>query len=151
MRGAFHFTHPLIATNPVARGKNLFAFLFQVGRTENIKNCLDPQFTRAFEVDYYFEEVQKLRFAVYDLDNKTPDLSDDDFLGEMECTMGQVRNSGRNGDTRETENGEDGFYQHGESLEEGRGENACVKLYSMAPTDHAYEAPSKKISAPAYC
>ena len=41
-------------------------------------------------MDYYFEEVQELKFAVYDLDNATPQLSDDDFLGEMECTMGQV-------------------------------------------------------------
>ena len=45
-------------------------------------------------MDYFFEEVQKLRFAVYDLDNKTPELSDDDFLGAMECTMGQVGGAG---------------------------------------------------------
>ena len=68
----------------------LHLFVFQYGRTENIKNCLDPQFTTSFEIDYYFEEVQKLRFDVYDLDNKTPELSDDDYLGGMECTMGQV-------------------------------------------------------------
>ena len=71
--------------------KSLFYYYYlQHGRTENIKNSLNPQFAKAFEVDYYFEEVQKLRFAVYDLDNKTPELSDDDFLGEVECTMGQV-------------------------------------------------------------
>ena len=64
--------------------------MLQVGRTENIKNCLNPNFTKTFEVDYFFEEVQKLMFAVYDLDNKTPELSDDDFLGSIECTMGQV-------------------------------------------------------------
>lgn len=34
--------------------------------------------------------VQKLKFGVYDIDNKTIDLSDDDFLGECECTLGQV-------------------------------------------------------------
>ena len=67
----------------------VFLYL-QAGRTENIKNTLSPQFAKAFEVDYYFEEVQKIRVAVYDIDNKTPDLSDDDFLGEIECTMGQV-------------------------------------------------------------
>lgn len=54
-------------------------------------NCLSPQFSRAFELDYYFEEVQQLRFAVYDIDNKTPQVSDDDFLGEIECTLGEVR------------------------------------------------------------
>ncbi|ELT91123.1 hypothetical protein CAPTEDRAFT_150478 [Capitella teleta] len=66
---------------------------FEVGRTENVKNCLNPQFAKSFEVDYMFEEVQNLRFMVYDLDNKTPDLSDDDFLGSMDCTMGQLVSS----------------------------------------------------------
>lgn len=37
--------------------------------------------------------VQKLKFGIYDIDNKTIDLSDDDFLGELECTLGQVRAS----------------------------------------------------------
>lgn len=37
--------------------------------------------------------VQKLKFGLYDIDNKTIDLSDDDFLGELECTLGQVRDS----------------------------------------------------------
>ena len=55
-----------------------------------MKNSLDPQFAKPFELDYFFEEVQKLKFEVYDLDNKTPSLSDDDYLGGMECTMGQV-------------------------------------------------------------
>lgn len=44
-----------------------------------------------FEVDYFFEEVQNLMFAVYDLDNNTPKLTDDDFLGQLTCTLGQVR------------------------------------------------------------
>lgn len=35
--------------------------------------------------------VQNLKFGIYDIDNKTIDLSDDDFLGELECTLGQVR------------------------------------------------------------
>lgn len=55
-----------------------------------MKNCLSPQFSGAFELDYYFEEVQKLRFSVYDIDNKTPEVSDDDFLGQIECTLGEV-------------------------------------------------------------
>ena len=62
----------------------------QVGRTENVKNCLDPRFSRAFVMDYYFEEVQKLLICVYDLDNNTPQLTDDDFLGQTETTLGQV-------------------------------------------------------------
>ena len=53
-------------------------------------NCLDPKFAKSFPVSYYFEEVQKVRIEVYDLDNATPQLSDDDFLGQLECTLGQV-------------------------------------------------------------
>lgn len=62
-----------------------------MGRTENVKNCLDPKFSRCFEVDYLFEEVQKIRVAVYDIDNTTPQLEDDDFLGQVETTLGLVR------------------------------------------------------------
>lgn len=54
-------------------------------------NCLNPKFAKKFMVDYYFELVQQLKFAIYDIDNKTVDLGDDDFLGELECTLGQVR------------------------------------------------------------
>ncbi|ESO02415.1 hypothetical protein HELRODRAFT_186439 [Helobdella robusta] len=62
----------------------------EVGRTERIKNCLNPQFSRAFEVDYYFEQVQKVRFMIYDIDSKAQNLSDDDFLGSFECTIGEA-------------------------------------------------------------
>lgn len=41
-------------------------------------------------MSYRFEEVQKLRFVVYDIDNDTPSLSDDDLLGYHECTLAQV-------------------------------------------------------------
>ena len=34
--------------------------------------------------------MQKIRFLVYDIDNTTPSLNDDDFLGSMECTLGEV-------------------------------------------------------------
>lgn len=64
--------------------------LLQFGRTEMILNCLNPRFSKKFVIDYYFEMVQKLKFCVYDIDNNTYDLSDDDFLGELDCTLGQV-------------------------------------------------------------
>lgn len=60
------------------------------GRTERVKNNLNPDFAKGIVVDYYFEMVQKLKFAVYDIDNETSILGDDDFLGEMECNLGQV-------------------------------------------------------------
>ncbi|KAM4688446.1 copine-3 [Discoglossus pictus] len=66
---------------------------FEIDRTERIKNCLNPKFCKKFLVDYYFEIVQKLKFGIYDIDNKTIDLTDDDFLGEFECTLGQIVSS----------------------------------------------------------
>lgn len=61
-----------------------------MARTEKVQNCLNPKFAKKFVLDYYFEIVQKLKFGIYDIDNKTVDLSDDDFLGQLECTLGQV-------------------------------------------------------------
>jgi len=66
---------------------------YELGRTEKVQNCLNPKFAKKFVIDYYFEIVQKLRFGIYDIDNKTIDLSDDDFLGQLECTLGQVVSS----------------------------------------------------------
>ncbi|KAF7659322.1 hypothetical protein LDENG_00299010 [Lucifuga dentata] len=66
---------------------------YEFDRTEMILNCLNPTFSKKFVLDYYFEMVQKLRFCVYDIDNSTYDLSDDDFLGELECTLGQIVSS----------------------------------------------------------
>jgi len=62
----------------------------EIGRTENIKNCLNPEFTKPFVVDYRFEELQEVKFEVYDIDNTTPSLYDDDYLGGIQCTMGQL-------------------------------------------------------------
>ncbi|XP_051016556.1 copine-3 isoform X2 [Acomys russatus] len=66
---------------------------YEVERTERIKNSLNPKFSKTFIIDYYFEVVQKLKFGIYDIDNKTIELSDDDFLGESEVTLGQIVSS----------------------------------------------------------
>uniref|UniRef100_A0A8D0A3A5 Copine-3 n=1 Tax=Sander lucioperca TaxID=283035 RepID=A0A8D0A3A5_SANLU len=65
----------------------------EIGRTEKIENCLNPKFSKTFVVDYYFEMVQKLRFEIYDIDTVNCSLQDADFLGELECTLGQVVSS----------------------------------------------------------
>uniref|UniRef100_A0A8C5B5W6 Copine-3 n=1 Tax=Gadus morhua TaxID=8049 RepID=A0A8C5B5W6_GADMO len=62
----------------------------EVGRTERVKNCDSPAFSQRLKVDYHFETVQKLKLAVYDIDNKSVDLKDDDFLGGVELTLGQI-------------------------------------------------------------
>lgn len=56
-----------------------------------VKSSLHPVFSKVFTIDYYFEEVQKLRFEVYDTHGPSGlSCQDDDFLGGMECTLGQV-------------------------------------------------------------
>lgn len=56
-----------------------------------IKSNLHPVFAKVFTLDYYFEEVQKLRFEVYDIHGThSIGTRDDDFLGGVECTLGQV-------------------------------------------------------------
>ncbi|XP_070574849.1 copine-2-like [Ptychodera flava] len=62
----------------------------EVDRTDKVQNSLDPDFSKALVVDYMFEEVQKLTFSVHDIDNESDKLSDDDFLGQHECTLGQI-------------------------------------------------------------
>ncbi|XP_038077700.1 copine-3-like isoform X2 [Patiria miniata] len=65
----------------------------EVDRTEQVKNNLNPTFSKGIVMDYCFEEVQKVRIGVYDIDNKSKSLTDDDFLGAFECTLGMVVSS----------------------------------------------------------
>uniref|UniRef100_A0A8C3V8P2 Copine 5 n=1 Tax=Catharus ustulatus TaxID=91951 RepID=A0A8C3V8P2_CATUS len=64
--------------------------LSHFGRTEVIDNCLNPDFLHKFVLDYCFEERKNLRFDLYDVDSKTPDLSKHDFLGQAFCTLGEI-------------------------------------------------------------
>nr|XP_004999472.2 copine-7 isoform X2 [Cavia porcellus] len=76
----------VLLLQPVTQGR-----WAQVGRTEVVRSSLNPVFSKVFTVDYYFEEVQRLRFEVYDTHG--PDglaCDEDDFLGGMECTLGQI-------------------------------------------------------------
>ncbi|XP_054924436.1 copine-8-like isoform X2 [Dermacentor andersoni] len=63
---------------------------WEVGRTEMIRDCLDPDFVTKFIVDYYFEERQQLMFKVYDVDSRSVNLQSHDFLGQVNCTLGEV-------------------------------------------------------------
>uniref|UniRef100_A0A3Q0R3Z0 Copine Va n=1 Tax=Amphilophus citrinellus TaxID=61819 RepID=A0A3Q0R3Z0_AMPCI len=59
-------------------------------KTEVIDNTLNPDFVRKYILDYFFEEKQNLRFDVYDIDSKSPDLAKHDFLGQVFCTLGEI-------------------------------------------------------------
>lgn len=62
----------------------------ELGRTEQVQNSSNPAFSTRLRIQYHFESVQNLKLSVYDIDNKSKDLSDDDFLGGAELTLGQI-------------------------------------------------------------
>ena len=41
----------------------------KLGETETQSNTLEPEFVKAFQLDYYFECEQKMMFEVYDVDS----------------------------------------------------------------------------------
>uniref|UniRef100_A0A674MMS8 Copine-3 n=1 Tax=Takifugu rubripes TaxID=31033 RepID=A0A674MMS8_TAKRU len=65
----------------------------ELGRTERIKNTSDPSFSQRLRLDYHFEAVQNLKLGIYDIDNSSSDLGDDDYLGGLEVTLGQIVSS----------------------------------------------------------
>uniref|UniRef100_A0A8C9TBQ9 Copine IVa n=1 Tax=Scleropages formosus TaxID=113540 RepID=A0A8C9TBQ9_SCLFO len=62
----------------------------EVDRTEVIRSSINPTFSKVFTVDFYFEEVQRLRFELYDISSSHNGIKEADFLGAVECTLGQV-------------------------------------------------------------
>ena len=65
----------------------------EVGRTEQIMNTADPNFATAVQMDYFFEQKQSLRLAVYDVDSASASLSRQDYIGEAFCTLGEILGS----------------------------------------------------------
>ncbi|KAL4624770.1 copine-4-like [Arapaima gigas] len=63
---------------------------FEVDRTEVIRSSINPVFSKVFTVDFYFEEVQRLRYELHDISSSHNGLKEADFLGAMECTLGQI-------------------------------------------------------------
>ncbi|XP_043246463.1 copine-8-like [Amphibalanus amphitrite] len=62
-------------------------------RTEVIYDNLNPDFATKINMAFHFEEQQRLRFEVYDIDAPSEDLSKHDFLGYRECTLGELVSS----------------------------------------------------------
>ena len=62
----------------------------QYDRTETAVNNLNPAFSKKFVLDYHFEEVQKLKFALFDQDKSSTQLEEHDFLGHFSCSLGTV-------------------------------------------------------------
>lgn len=55
------------------------------------------QFTKTFLLAYFFEEIQQLKFTVYDVDDRkhVNDVQRHDLIGEMECTLADIVTAGQ--------------------------------------------------------
>ncbi|XP_026861191.1 copine-4 isoform X1 [Electrophorus electricus] len=62
----------------------------EVDRTEVLRSSINPTFSKVFTLDYYFEEVQRLRYELYDISSSHNGMREADCLGAMECTLGQI-------------------------------------------------------------
>jgi len=61
----------------------------EIGRTEVIQDNLNPKFAKKVLMQYHFEQIQRLRFEVYDIDP----LGGNDFLGALETTLADIVSS----------------------------------------------------------
>lgn len=55
------------------------------------------QFSKTILLEYRFEELQNLKFAVYDIDSKKhiEDVSKHDFIGGLECSLADIVTAGQ--------------------------------------------------------
>lgn len=58
----------------------------EIGRTEIIQDNLNPKFAKKVVMQYHFEQIQRLRFEVYDIDP----IGENDFLGALETTLADI-------------------------------------------------------------
>jgi hypothetical protein len=61
-----------------------------LGKTEVVRDNLDPEFLTSITLDYFFERTQQLLFRVYDSDSKTAVVAKADFLGEATATLAEI-------------------------------------------------------------
>ncbi|WKY04569.1 hypothetical protein Q1695_005517 [Nippostrongylus brasiliensis] len=62
----------------------------RIGRTEVAWNTMKPQFTRKIQIDYFFDQHQRLKFEMYDIDKEYKDLSRQRLLGVTECLLAEI-------------------------------------------------------------
>lgn len=66
----------------------------EIGRTESIKDNLNPHFSVHVTVPYRFEELQNIRIGIWDIDSGSTKLDKHDFLGDIRTTLGDLVASG---------------------------------------------------------
>ncbi len=62
-----------------------------IGKTETIFNNLNPEFTKNFTLDYFFEREQFLLFKVYD----SEETGERELIGDCETTISRIMGSKR--------------------------------------------------------
>lgn len=82
----------LVAFGIAASGQEI-----ELGRSETIPNTLNPKWVFQLNIEYHFEEIQPLRFVVYDVDSNYKEKSSDkmklkkqDYLGEVKTTLAEI-------------------------------------------------------------
>ncbi|KAH7731119.1 Copine-8 [Aphelenchoides avenae] len=81
---------PMCVVYRMTEGSNGSSGYKEIGRTEVIKNCLNPQWSTKFELPYYFEQSQGLKFELYDIDSRNANLNKHDLLGIAETDLADV-------------------------------------------------------------
>lgn len=78
------------------KDKNNLNNWLELDRTEIVWDNLNPKFVKKFIIDYFFEEVQYLRFVILDVDNsKSSRVSDQEIIGQHECRLAEIVSSGQ--------------------------------------------------------
>jgi len=67
---------------------------FEVGRTERIKDTLDPEWVTRIDVDYFDNEEDECRFEVYNWNKNYTDLKKHDFLGQWSGMFQSIMKGG---------------------------------------------------------
>jgi len=62
----------------------------KIGSTETINDSLNPEFTKSFVFDYYFECIQNLRLIIMDMDEKCVNMEDNDYIGYVDVSIGDL-------------------------------------------------------------
>ena len=57
-----------------------------INKTETIQNDLNPSWSKSVLMEYHFEQEQKLRIFVLDIDKNSSKLSDHDVIGQVEVS-----------------------------------------------------------------
>ena len=95
----------------------------EIGRTEQIKDCLNPEWITKIICNYMFEERQRIKFEVYDIDSDSTELDEHDFLGRAECDLADIVAAPFSTHALSLKSGTGSIIIHAEEINEGQNES----------------------------